>query len=117
MTTQEGDRLIQEFEGLPTTRERVLFSGGTEIVDSIYPYHSDWNWLMPVVEKISQMGHDVNIEVDGLGPWCLIFDTNKAGGNEVSHQGAAPESLIQAIYNSVVMFIQWHNSQSKPTQP
>lgn len=68
-------------------------------------YHSSWNWLMPVVEKI--VGEDSsNFHVDAPGYlysgglWGFnMLDDNVNGQSERSH------SLIQAVYVSVVRYI------------
>lgn len=51
MNTQENNKLIAEFMEYPEL--------GTEGDFSYLKYHTSWDWLMPVVEKINQVcGYD-----------------------------------------------------------
>lgn len=44
---------IAVYMGFPLTSSMLNFSDQTERIESIrLLYHADWNWLMPVVEKI-----------------------------------------------------------------
>ena len=63
-------------------------------------YHSSWNWLMPVVEKIEKLGYRVTIQ--GLNCWIdthkgAIFGTDKKN------------SKRNSVYIAVVEFIKWYN--------
>src|SRR5688500_16214641 len=59
LKTLEGNKLIAKFMGQPTTAEQVNFSADrtaiSRTVDRHFKYHSSWDWLMPVVEKISRI--------------------------------------------------------------
>lgn len=83
------------------------------LVDEI-KYHSSWDWLMPVVEKIESMGHKTIIGGgDFWGNYCNILHSN-GSLDKAMGQG---ETKIEAVYKSIVEFILWYNSQSIPTQP
>lgn len=66
-------------------------------VDGGLDFHKHWELLMPVVEKIENLGHTVDI-------W-----------NNVSVIPHLPkqigESKIEAVYKAVVQFITWYNQQ------
>ncbi len=72
-------------------------------------YHSSWDWLMPVVERIQKEGFRTSIEnnwtsIDGCvdetdGIW---FETT--GGNL---------DMMQATYEAVVKFIKWYNERKQ----
>lgn len=64
-------------------------------------FHSSWDWLIWVVEKIESL--DVTVEIEGHN--CMISDINGSG----YHQYVAHDSKINAVYVSVVAFIKWYN--------
>lgn len=71
-------------------------------------YHSDWNWLMQVVEKIESLNFVVDIQnIPGLGQYCRIFS---AGADVVTVRNY--ETKIKAVYNACVEFIKWYNQQN-----
>ena len=123
METTEKNRLIAQFmECEPRTDaadDRVLaYYIGDVIINAdnsknendenvFHPddmkFHTDWNWLMPVVEKIElDMGFDVYIHYNN----CTITDGENAFENE-----AEPNQKTYATYQSVVEFIKWYNKQ------
>lgn len=83
-------------------------------------YHSSFDWLMPVVEKIQSIditpppnykGYRIEIVVQGYVkisgfPMPPIF-TN------VSIEG----SLIKAVWKAVIQFIQWYNQNTTSPSP
>lgn len=102
---------IALFMELPSREEewRKPYPTLTFIRDSIcYPihsikYHSSWDWLMPVVEKIESMSNDVRIytghtTITANGyPVCQVVDVLK----------------INATCQAVYQFIQWYNKQKE----
>lgn len=66
-------------------------------------YHSDWNWLMPVVEQIESLGHEVSICQWG----CQIKIKNIT---KAIVQNNAPDK-ITAVYNSVSLYVSYHHNQ------
>ena len=74
MNTTENNKIIAEFMGVDyNTQIAIICSDlyeqgyrSTEIINNLEPlipysfYHSDWNWLMEVVEKIENLGYTVN---------------------------------------------------------
>lgn len=75
-------------------------------------YHSDWGWLMPVVEKIEQ-NHFVDIPTLLFGNYsCKIMKLDRkefpkyegweAGDNQIYTNST---SKIEAVYEAVVEFI------------
>lgn len=57
--TTEGNKLIAEFMGLK------IITDGISWFDTSYKplgkYHSSWEWLMPVVQKIDELGFNTQI--------------------------------------------------------
>lgn len=134
MTEQEildGNRLIAEFMGV-TISKKTLFKNDKDIEtivvdvysrpsffnDALYGaygwasyedlklmlYHSSWDWLMPVVEKIENLGlYDISI----------IVDTCRISGDGYDKTICEEWMKIGIVYKSVVEFIKWYNKQNK----
>lgn len=58
-------------------------------------YHSSWDWLMPVVEKIFNITDE---------------DTRTFSGNSIFELGLSTTKEI--IYQAVIEFIKWYNTQN-----
>lgn len=70
-------------------------------------YHKDFNWLIPVIERIQKLGFRVITEgLIGIKEMCSI-ESNDYYGRSFA------DSKIEAMYKAVVSFIQWFNSQNK----
>jgi hypothetical protein len=68
----------------------------TEFSISQLKYHSDWNWLMPVVEKIDSIGHEVRIG----GGVVEIFDVQ--GNVLIREEGINHQEVV---YQAIVRFV------------
>ena len=105
MNTTENNKIIAEFMGWK------IKNYSTPISDIVTPYgqltenqlkfHSDWNWLMEVVEKIESLGNVFSIDNKKVYilndvAWC----TAQVG-----------ETKIQAVYNACLEFSKWYNEQ------
>ena len=66
-------------------------------------YHSDWNWLMRVVEKIESI-KGTQIFINGIS--CEIMFKGKVISKHFN-------TKIEAVYNACVTFIDWYNKQNK----
>lgn len=76
------------------------------------PYHTSWDWLMPVVVKIETMERSsFGFTID---PWDIII-TEYASGNEeeIVHVTRQESKLIDCYYEAVYGFIQWYNKQKE----
>lgn len=84
-------------------------------------YHSDWNLLMGVVEKIEAMGHKTIVGGgDHWGHYCNIMfgKTNEEREANLSKMESTKalgrgESKKECIYNAVYDFIFWYNQNNK----
>lgn len=69
-------------------------------------YHTSWDWLMPVVEKIHKIkGIHYIIE----GSCCMVIYNY---GNLIVKEST--DSMIETVYRAVGEFIKWYNLNTKP---
>jgi len=118
----ENNKLIAEFMGLKPKCEMdgiysfsdmPFFSIRENDIDKVIEgiakyskYHSDWNWLMKVVEKIeSILPNDEVVKIE-------YKDCRIAFGDEI-YVSENAGTKIQAVYNACVEFVKWQNQQQK----
>lgn len=129
MTEQEaieGNKLIAEFMGakfypewtsdiykspFPTfdfEENRPAESSSRFWSPSGLEYHSSWDWLMPVVEKIEGLKFTVKI----IDRACFIstYPETIIAGRRIEG------TKIKAVWLAIVEFIKWYN-QSKKNKP
>ncbi len=127
MNILEKNRIIAEFmTDEPEVLAMDLKRAGT--LESMQ-YHSDWNWLMQVVEKIESLGISVNIKAT----WnnfhnCTHTQTSikKEKGefgnskqcfwvHDIVYHGHSDTKIkkIDSVYEAVYQFVVWHNQQQK----
>jgi len=119
MNTTKGNKLIAEFMGVSpvgsgaSDKEPNWYDGwelqkaGLPFKCGIMgngthelPFHSSWDWLMPVVEKIENESDSI-IEIE-------LDNAHISGDFKLSvHE----HSKIESVYTAVVKFIQWYNQQ------
>ena len=100
----EGSRLIAEFEGrlFYGVHPISAYGGNTGNAFPDMRYHTSWDWLMPAVEKIENMGgFTVSIGFKD----CLI----QTGRRETITYTNNWETKIEGIFKAVVSFIKWYN--------
>lgn len=116
---QEGNWQIGLFMELPQIK---LLSGkpAFEISGNFFQaqhlkYHSSWDWLMPVVEKIEKCTWPVNLYTQIYGDdghyGCKITSNNWPEGDGINAHDMT--SKIEVVWQAVIQFIQWYNNQSK----
>ena len=122
MNTTENNKIIAEFMGGLKDGESRLSLQNNEIwlpihgvchlgnSGKVLKYHSSWDWLMEVVEKIRFTQEcsdfninytcDVKIECEDYNQFFEVYTDNKV-------------NTLQAVYNACIEFIKWHNEQNK----
>jgi hypothetical protein len=117
----ENNKLIAMFMGaVPDTDELSEWWGGITFPHGYdrtlaLKYHSSWDWLMPVVEKIEnfstggegyEYGHAVIVN-----NWSVDIKDMLNGELRVSICPSSTKinSKIEAVYLAVVEFIKWYN--------
>ena len=121
----ENNKLIAEFMGnipiFENEYKMVTHNNMCYGIDEL-KYDTDWNWLMPVVERIESLGVksiryiDFHIMPDAIivtnqdneeNPLILI--NRSEGIGSVQKDIIMFETKLQATYKAVVEFINWHN--------
>lgn len=93
----EGNKLIAEFMGMKFGK-----------------YHTLWDWLMPVVDKINntKVG-DKWFRVVIAPTQCMILVYAHGGMSvpmkEPEFHVGAKEKMIEAVWQAVIQFLQWYN--------
>lgn len=101
----EGNKLIAEFMGLKHSHGNWYRwdseNQGQGYVSEL-KYHTSWNALMPVVEKISSEGYCYQIREEQCKIWKPNYEPNFAVENEAN-------TTSEAIWQTVIQFIKWHS--------
>ena len=116
-TTQENNKLIAEFMGFRPVRCKNGFAwDNNKIIKPISlhgnlvdtgnngKFHSSWDWLMSVVEKISDRFGEAPKFKEIYIKWL-----DETEGNDFLIFRYSKEET----YKAVVQFIEWHNEQNK----
>lgn len=117
MNTLEGNKLIAEFMGGEYDANHSpsypcfhkLHNGGTWDLDEL-KYHTSWDWLMPVVEKINVLD---NREYDVI---IWRSDCHINNREEILFESSIlkrKDTLILVVWGCIVQFLKWYN-QNKP---
>ena len=97
--TTENNKIIAEFMGYAIIDKE----GNHKDID--YKYHSSWDWLMKVVEKIEQEGASVIIGRF----FCEIKYENPLNQKQNYSLRLACGIKINAVYEATLDFIKWYN--------
>ena len=99
----ETNRIIAEFMGIKVPIEngdeieKLAIENGNELwYAHELEYHDSWEWLMPVVEKIDSIGHEVRIG----GGVVEIFDVK--GNVLIREEGINHQEVV---YQAIVRFV------------
>lgn len=100
LTMNPSDILIAEFMGCKITFNQKL------------DYQYSWDMIMPVVEKIENIGYVFMIGKNQAG----IGSSRSSGLSRDANSSVKAETKIEAVYQVVVQFIQWYNLNPKNNQ-
>lgn len=99
----KDNKMIAEF--MDYTHVLLPVSVGLEYYDGDeMEYHSSWDWLMPVVEKIYSLGYHYEIQPRGM-----VIEGWHSSEVLVSKCFVYDKSQKEIIYDAVVEFINEYN--------
>lgn len=97
---------------IPESRVRVFY-------EKDLGFHTSWDWLMPVVEKMYKLGYSVDIDSGNRRTWIHRNDTGLIAnlpdysqefrGNKSYAHDLTP---VQCVYQSVIDWLKWYNQQN-----
>jgi hypothetical protein len=111
-TLEEKNRMIAEFMGATITDIKGIqkpiyypIMGKSVFVNKL-KYHTSWDWLMPVVEKIEQTN-------DGCTLVIIEDERCHIDNQKEFHIDSVGHTKIEAVHNAAVAFIEWYNENEK----
>ena len=79
-------------------------------IPNMMKYHSSWDWLMPVVEKIENMGFWFNIKKNHV---TIAWDNKGNHDSNMIHSEFGDFTKIERVWSCIVAFIKYHNERNK----
>ena len=126
---EENNKIIAEFMGIQpieaisdNTSKTYYYYNNSEMEDyeALPEYHSDWNWLMEVVEKIENTKiKDYSISTDITDDKTFINVWHYGDGGKWSilisnlNEEYKDFNKMQRTYKAVVKFINFYNKQKE----
>lgn len=81
-------------------------------------FHSDWNWIMEVIEKIESLGYATSLShnyvISNYGNDCFKIDTKSnaiSAYDDKPIQFSLTKGKKEATIESIDRFIDWYNKQ------
>jgi hypothetical protein len=118
MTQDAGNILIAAFEERKFYGRWPISSYGDGTYNSLPDmyYHERWDWLMPVIEKISRIRIEWEDPEYNDTYYPRTFGMLSPSGNPMvrinANQVFEAPTLIEAAWLAVVDFIQWYNEKT-----
>ena len=114
METIENNKLIAEFMGLETTLThkgikeyyKIEYNSGNWYEHNDLQYHSSWDWLIPVIEKIEGF-NEYDVEILQYGT-RVLKNTVEIITNVADFSF---DKKIEHCYDAIVKFIKEYNKQ------
>lgn len=91
----------------------------SEHIYGVLKYHTSWDWLMPVVEKINGICTTQLNNYSNDHSFVILLPDGKYWDN--CPQGGKPDriwgksnTMKDAVYKTVIQFINWYNQNKQP---
>lgn len=106
----EGNILIANFIKAKISKSK-LGTVAPAGFDILFKYHSSWDSLMPVIEKISK---ENNFVLSSVGMWACYINRKDSDdmSDSICDRGGF-EPLIMNVWHCVVDYIKWREKQRK----
>jgi hypothetical protein len=82
-------------------------------------YHSSWDWLMPVVEKIEtldRLGGVVQIVQGQCKITSRMAGDSSVYANKSNYISMGAKGKLLSTYEAVIEFIKWYNEQRRDSK-
>jgi len=113
----EGNMLIAEFMSVSQVSAEnghFYYVNGDSYKE--LRYHSSWDWLMPVVEKINKMNAAIVINPHNVNITTHVIDHLLQDDSYLKQYFFKPSghnyTPIEAVWQCVVEFIKWYNEKN-----
>jgi hypothetical protein len=140
---ENNNKLIAQFMGNDTDEygndvyvpKEMMFNSKAKCMQGVFEFnecefHTDWNWLMTVMEKIKQLNFTVNMQYLSCQGYIVSNKDYNAIYNhvEIASVSSIPNKYVsnpptaqnpmfvsefdcpkEALYNLVLRFIKWYN--------
>lgn len=114
----EGNKLIAEFMGMKESvikRGSLVWNEKNILIDkNELKYHSSWDWLMPVVERIEsldKLGGVVRIIQGQCKITSRMLGDSSVYADKSNYMLMGVKGKLLSTYEAVVEFIKWYNQQ------
>ena len=74
-------------------------------------FHSDWNWIMEVVEAIKQLGYFVMIN-----KWTSVYTGEEKEGNRIQITTVEGENTKVNTVQAINQFLIWYNENKQDNE-
>jgi hypothetical protein len=103
----EGNKLIAQFMGWTNEGDENYWRTPNDNYEMPNKFHSSWDWLMPVVEKI---GKEYRVKITWMPDAIDVtyIERTDVFDDEITSFGGG--TVIENTFKAVVQFIKWHNT-------
>jgi hypothetical protein len=112
----ENNKMIAEFMGVQKCTTCDPYCGSYIFGIAYSPeemrYHTSWDWLMPVVEKIESLGISVEIIKNDVHLKGFYYYAKNSSAYYDEYIPGADMSKIESTVYSIIKFIEWLNQNN-----
>jgi hypothetical protein len=119
-TTLENNKMLADFLGRKGNLVKTLWAfkgiekdGQVWFNETELRFNVDWNWLILLVDKISENDFVDEFEIKKCSIYGNIVKIMPSKKNTFDgfYFDSSKENLMEVVYNSCVEFVKWYNTQ------